>query len=74
MDLPLCSNVTVSSLNVSCIQDEEGWYAVAPQAGRSRARFPMVSLEIFIDIIDSASNRNEYQEHFLAEGVKAECA
>jgi len=28
----------------------------------------MVSLEFFIDIIDSASNRNEYQEYFL--GVK----
>ena len=36
-------------------------------------RFPMVSLEFFIDIIlpgvDSASNRNEYQEYLL--GVKA---
>ena len=40
---------------------------------------PMVSLEFFIDVksfrshfdpgVDSASNRNEYQEHFL--GVKA---
>jgi hypothetical protein len=46
--------------------------------GRSRVRFPMVSLEFFIYIIllaalwtwvDSASNRNEYQEYFL--GVKA---
>ena len=44
------------------------------QAGRSRAPFPMVSLEFFIDIIipphyerevDSAFNRNEYQEYFL---------
>jgi hypothetical protein len=48
-------------------------------------RFPMVSLEFFIDIIpsghsigpgvDSASNRNEYQEYFLwgggEVGVKA---
>ena len=41
-------------------------------------RFPMVTLGFFIDIIlpiyygpgvDSSSNRNEYQEHFL--GVKA---
>ena len=42
-------------------------------------KFQMVSLEFFIDIksfrshygpgVDSASNRNEYQEHFL--GVKA---
>jgi hypothetical protein len=45
------------------------------QFGRSRFRFPMVSLEFVIDIIlpavlcgpgvDSASNRNEYQEYFL---------
>jgi hypothetical protein len=44
------------------------------QVGRSRVRFPMVSLEFFIDIIlpaalwslgvDSDSNRNEYQEYF----------
>ena len=48
------------------------------QAGRSRVRIPMVSLEFFIDVIllvalwpgvDSASNRNKYQEYFL--GVKA---
>jgi len=48
------------------------------QAGRSRVRFSsMVSFELFIDIIlsavygpavDSASNRNEYQEHFLRGG------
>jgi hypothetical protein len=48
------------------------------QAGRSQSRFPILSLEFFIDIIlpvalwpwgDSSSNRNEYQEYFL--GVKA---
>jgi len=49
------------------------------QIGRSLVRSQLVSLEIFIDIksfpshydsgVDSASNRNEYQEHFL--GVKA---
>jgi len=49
------------------------------QTGRSPVRTQMVSLEFFIDIksfrlhydpgLDSASNRNEYQEHFL--GVKA---
>ena len=49
------------------------------QIGRSLVRFQMESLELFIDIksfrsyygsgVDSASNRNEYQEHFL--GVKA---
>jgi hypothetical protein len=35
---------------------------------KSRVRFPMVSLEIFIDIIllaDSASNRIENPEYFL---------
>jgi hypothetical protein len=40
----------------------------ALQAGRWRVRFPMLSLEFFIDIIpgvDSASNRNEYKEYFL---------
>ena len=33
-----------------------------------RVRFPIVSLEFFIDYdrgVDSASNRNEYQEYFL---------
>ena len=55
-----------------------GW-GTALQAGRSRVRFLMVSLEFFVDVIflrppyspgvDSASNRNEYQEYFL--GVKA---
>jgi len=44
------------------------------QVGRSRVRFPMVSLEFFFDItlpphygpgVDSASNRNEYQEYSL---------
>jgi hypothetical protein len=40
----------------------------ALHTGRSRVRFPMVSLEFFIGIIlsvDSASNGNEYQEYFL---------
>ena len=43
------------------------------QGGRSQVRYPMVSLEFFIDIIhlhcspgvDLDSNRNEYQEYFL---------
>ena len=49
------------------------------QIGRSLVRSQMVSLEFFIDIksfrshygpgVDSASNRNEYQEYFL--GVKS---
>jgi len=46
----------------------------ALQVGRSWVRFLLVSLEFFIDVIlrphygpgvDSASNRNEYQEYFL---------
>ena len=57
-----------------------GW-GTALQVGRSRVRFPMVSLEFFIDIIlpvalgpgvDSASKRNEYQEYFL-EGKGGRC-
>ena len=48
------------------------------QIGRSLVRSQLVSLEFFVDInsfrsqygpgVDSASNRNKYQEHFL--GVK----
>jgi hypothetical protein len=50
------------------------FWGTALQAGRSRVRFPMVSLEFFIDLIfrshygpgvGSAFNRNEYQEYFL---------
>jgi len=49
-----------------------GWATVL-QAGRSRVRFPMVSLEFFIGIILSAvSKRNESQKYFL--GVKAACS
>ena len=49
------------------------------QIGRSLVRSQLVSLEFFIDVkslrsryghaVDSASNRNEYQKHFL--GIKA---
>ena len=55
---------------------------VVLHAEMSRVRFLMVSLEFFIDIksfrsqygpgVDSASNRNEYQEYFL--GAKADGA
>ena len=51
------------------------WLRSLLQIGRSLVRFQMVTLEFFIDIIltilgvDSASNRNEYQENFL--GVNA---
>jgi hypothetical protein len=50
-----------------------GW-GTAIQAVRLRIRFPMVSLEFFIDIIlpaaqwpwgNTASNRNKYQEYFM---------
>jgi hypothetical protein len=57
------------------------------ETGRPPFRFPMVSLEFFIDIIlsvalqpwggvDSASNRNEYQKYFpgVGGGVKAAAA
>ena len=48
-----------------------GW-GTALKAGRSRVRFPMVSMEFFIYIILPAAPwplRNEYQKYFL--GVKA---
>jgi hypothetical protein len=54
-----------------------GW-GTALQVGRSKVRFPMVSLNFFIDIILPAAlwpwgqlslYRNEYQEYFL--GLKA---
>ena len=59
-------------------------YGAVLQIGRSLVRSQLVSLEFFIDIdiksirshygpgVDSASNRNEYQEYFL--GVKADGA
>jgi hypothetical protein len=49
-----------------------GWATVL-QAGRSRFRFPMVSLDFSLTQsfrphygpgVDLASNRNKYQEHF----------
>jgi len=53
--------------------------AAVLQIGRSLVRSQMVSVDFFIEIksfrshygpgVDSASNRNEYQEYFL--GVKA---
>ena len=55
------------------------WLKCVLQIGRSLVRSQLVSLEFFIDIksfrshdghgVNSASNRNEYQEYFL--GVKA---
>ena len=55
--------------------------ALRYKVGRSRVQFPIVSLEFFIDIIlrqhcgsgvDSASNKNEYQEYFL-RGIGGRC-
>jgi hypothetical protein len=43
------------------------------QARRSRVRFPMVSLEFFIEIILPAYNRNEYQEYFWGRGKGSWC-
>ena len=58
---------------------DRGGTVVKALCYKSLVRSQLVSLEFFIDIksfrshygpgIDSASNRNEYQEHFL--GVKA---
>jgi len=55
------------------------WLRCCLQIGRSLVRSQLVALEFFIGIkffrshygpgVDSASNENEYQEHFL--GVKA---
>jgi len=71
-----CSCVVQAPVNIilcPVLFGAVGW-VTALQAGRSRVRFPIVSLEYFIDIIlptslwprvDSASNRNEYQECFL---------
>jgi len=55
------------------------WLGAVLQIGKSLVRSQLLSLELFIDIksfrshhgprVDSASKRNEYQEHF--QGVKA---
>ena len=72
-------SLDVLCTNVSNIMLQRGprWHSgqgAVLQIGRSLVRFQMVSLEFFIDIIlpialrpgvDSAPNRNEYQEHFL---------
>ena len=63
--------------NKPCLQYSSGvrggkvGLGIALQAGRSRVRFPIVPLEFFIDAgrpglgVDSASNRNKYQEYIL---------
>jgi hypothetical protein len=61
------------SLKIHILGGNEHIHSTTLQTGRSRVRFPMVSLEYFSDIIrrgvDSASNRNEYQVYFVV--VKA---
>jgi hypothetical protein len=64
-----------SYLGPHTISTEVAQFVGAPlQDERSRVRVPMTSLEFFIDIIlpvalwpgiDSASNRNEYQEYYV---------
>jgi len=55
---------------MACAGDQHSGQGAVLQIGRSLVRSKLVSLEFFIDVIlDSASNRNEHQEHFL--GVKA---
>jgi hypothetical protein len=65
-----CSSITSFKCAVS---SAVGW-GTAVQVGRSRVRFPLVSLSFFINTIllaalwpgvNSACNRKEYQEYFL---------
>ena len=59
------------------------WLSAVLQVGRLLVQSQLVSLEFFIDIksfqshygpgVNSASNRNKYQEHFLG-GVKVKVA
>jgi hypothetical protein len=54
----LCFTCLLTSIPVNC--SDKRWHSVwgsALQTGRSRDRFPMVSLEVFIDIILSAALR-----------------
>jgi hypothetical protein len=46
-----------------------GWLRHCVQGGRSRVRFPMLSLE-FSPVAYSGCNRNEYQEYFLRAGMQ----
>jgi hypothetical protein len=65
----------VTGIPIALMVSMVSWVTTALQTGRSWDRFPIVSLEFFIDIIlpaalwPSASERNEYQGYFL--GVKA---
>jgi len=70
-------SVSFGPLEVGCRKTEVSDSVL--QIGKSLVRSQLVSSEFFIDIksfrshygpgVDSASNRNEYQEYFL--GVKA---
>ena len=65
----------MSSALLGARSSADGW-GTATQVGKSWIRFPMKSLEFFIDIIllaaffwggsgiESATNRNEYEEYF----------
>ena len=80
MKVPIITQCTLSeSTRYMWGPRQHSGYGAVLQIGRSLVPSQLVSLEIFIDIksfrshygpgVDSASNRNEYQKHFL--GVKA---
>ena len=79
-DYQYAINYVWHKLNVGTRGGAFGW-GTALQTGRSRVRFPMVSLEFCIPQsfrlhydsgVNSASNGNEYQEYFL-EGKGGRC-
>ena len=69
-----CPSDNSSATNTTWGTRWRSWLRHCATTGRSRVRFPMFSLKFFINIIlpacygpgvDSASNRNEYQEYLL---------
>jgi len=78
VSVPLCPQHNAHVLSRSWARRGAVGWGTALQAGSSRVRFPIVSLESFLDIIlpaalwlwgHSAFNSKEYQKYFL--GVKA---